>query len=167
MTPAGTWNELDAAPLAAKAGLSGATATDNAVTDLFDRALARQQADELSAAADFYKKVLAIKPDHAAACERLGQIYLAQGKLDKASEQYAELARLVPQTLTQFDHVVEMLKRLVPTLAGELATVSGDAPRDAAGKASLPNLTERSPPIRISSVVLNRPLCGMSRSSDG
>ena len=54
------------------------------------------------------------------ACDRLAALYLAQGKRDKASAQYAELVRIAPQTLNQFDIVLATLKKLQPAFAAGL-----------------------------------------------
>jgi SAM-dependent methyltransferase len=83
--------------------------------------LEHQRAGEAGAAVRLYRKILDLKPDHAAACDRLAAAYVSQGKLDKASEAYADLARIAPQTLSQFGKVLDMLKVLLPGLAAELA----------------------------------------------
>ena len=72
---------------------------------------------DFQAAASLYKKVLSADPQHAIACDRLAALYLAQGKRDKASAQYAELVRIAPQTLNQFDIVLATLKKLQPAFA--------------------------------------------------
>lgn len=90
--------------------------------DMYTRALEQQRAGEFGAAIRLYKKILELKPDHVAACDRLATAYVAQGKLDRASESYAELARIAPQTLSQFGKVLETLKTLLPELAAELAS---------------------------------------------
>jgi SAM-dependent methyltransferase len=106
----------------ARAGGPGA---DELMT-MFTRALEHQRAGEAGAAVRLYRKILDLKPDHAAAGDRLAAAYASQGKLDKASEAYAELARIAPQTLSQFGKVLDTLKVLLPGLAAELA--NGTAP---------------------------------------
>jgi SAM-dependent methyltransferase len=91
------------------------------VADLFERAGEHHKRGELDAAAQLYNEILTIDPDHARACDRLGLVYLAQGKRREASTQYSELARIAPQTLNQFTNVVEILKELTPSLASALA----------------------------------------------
>jgi SAM-dependent methyltransferase len=91
------------------------------VMALFNRGVEHQRAGELGPAIRLFKKVLELKSDHFAACERLIAAYLAQGKRDKASEQCVELAHIAPQTLSQFGKVLETLKILLPELAAELA----------------------------------------------
>jgi SAM-dependent methyltransferase len=94
--------------------------------EMFTRAQDQQRAGELGAAIRLYRKILELRPDHVAACERLAAVYVAQGKLDKASEAYAELVRIAPQMLSHFGKVLQTLKVLLPSLAAEL--VSGVSP---------------------------------------
>lgn len=103
------------------AGLRPGSTGPNELMEMYSRALDQHRAGEFGAAVRLYRKILEQKPDHAAACERLAAAYVAQGKLDKASESYAELARIAPQTLSQFGQVLERLKTLLPDLAGEMA----------------------------------------------
>jgi len=88
--------------------------------EMFTRALDHHRAGELGPAASLYKKVLVAVPDHAAACYRLADLYVAQGKLDKAAAQYAELAHMAPQTLAMFSEVLAILRVLLPPLAAQL-----------------------------------------------
>jgi tetratricopeptide (TPR) repeat protein len=44
----------------------------------------------------YYTKALDLQPDHKAAREYLGELYLETGQLDKAKEQLATLAKLCP-----------------------------------------------------------------------
>lgn len=44
----------------------------------------------------YYTKALELQPDHKAAREYLGELYVETGKLDKAKEQLAALAKLCP-----------------------------------------------------------------------
>jgi SAM-dependent methyltransferase len=55
------------------------------------------------------------------ALERIAMIYGAQGQLEKASEQFAELVRTAPQTLTDFDKIAATLRHLIPALNSALA----------------------------------------------
>lgn len=114
--------------IAERQGTSPSTAGEAAV--LFERALGHERQGDFQVAASFYKKALGADPRHAVACDRLAAIYLAQGKRDKASAQYAELARIAPQTLNQFDRVLATLKKLLPPFAAGLAAYSSDATRD-------------------------------------
>ncbi|RDV01171.1 class I SAM-dependent methyltransferase [Undibacter mobilis] len=97
--------------------------------ELFQRASMHHQQGDLPGAAVLYKKVLAADPAHAPACDRLAALYLAQGKRDKAAAHYAELARMAPQTLNQFDIVLTTLKTLQPDFAAALDAIArGEAP---------------------------------------
>jgi SAM-dependent methyltransferase len=87
------------------------------IADLFARAARHHDRGELKPAIEAYKIILKLMPRHAAASERLAQIYLAQGRRDKASLQYAELARQVPQSLGSFARIVDTLKILIPDMA--------------------------------------------------
>src|SRR5689334_2904765 len=98
----------------------GQASAQNAVMEMFTRALNHHRAGELGPAASLYKKVLAAVPDHVAARYRLADLYVAQGKLDKAAAQYAELARIAPQTLAIFSEVLATLRVLLPPLAAQL-----------------------------------------------
>lgn len=91
--------------------------------ELLQRALMHHQQGDLPGAAVLYRKVLAAEPGNAPACDRLAALYLAQGKRDKASAQYAELARIAPQTLNQFDTVLATLKALQPDVAAALEAI--------------------------------------------
>jgi cytochrome c-type biogenesis protein CcmH/NrfG len=44
----------------------------------------------------YYTKALELQPDHKAAREYLGELYVETGNLDKANEQLAALQRLCP-----------------------------------------------------------------------
>jgi SAM-dependent methyltransferase/tetratricopeptide (TPR) repeat protein len=93
----------------------------NEAMALFTRGVEHQRAGELGPAVRSFRRVLELVPDHVAACDRLAAAYLAQGKHDKASEQFAELARMAPQVLAQFGKVLDTLKALLPELATALA----------------------------------------------
>jgi SAM-dependent methyltransferase len=105
------------------AGRPGGMSQDE-VMALFTRGLEHQRAGELAPAIRLFKRVLELVPDHVAACDRLAAVYLAQGKRDKASEQYVALARMAPQTVARFVRALDTLKRVLPELAVELASSS-------------------------------------------
>jgi SAM-dependent methyltransferase len=102
---------------AVPSGLAG----QDTVMEMFTRALEYQRAGEDGPAVRLYRKILEVRPDHVAACDRLAAAYVTQGKLDKASAQYAELARIAPQTLSQFGRVLGTLRTLLPQLAAQLS----------------------------------------------
>src|SRR4029079_11866138 len=118
----------------------------NAVMEMFTRALDHHRAGELGPAASLYKKVLAAVPDHAAACYRLADLYVAQGKLDKAAAQYAELARIAPQTLAMFSEVLAILRVLLPLLAAQLDD-----------KNSQPDIANNSPAAQTIKTIIGSP----------
>ena len=108
------------------------TSSASPAAELFQRALVLQQQGDLAGAVIHLKKALAAEPSHALACDRLAALYLAQGKRDKASAQYAELARIAPQTLNRFDIVLATLKALLPDFAAACdAIANGKPPQDA------------------------------------
>ena len=97
-----------------------------AIVANYDRARAAQDAGDLKTAAQLLKKVITLWPTHAAARDRLGFVYLQQGKPDKAAEQYAELVRTVPQVLMQFDRVLGTIALLAPDFANALGRPVSD-----------------------------------------
>jgi SAM-dependent methyltransferase len=103
--------------------------------ELLQRALMLHQQGDLPGAAVLYKKVLAAEPGNAPACDRLAALYLTQGKRDKASAHYAELARIAPQTLNQFDTVLATLKALQPDVAAALDAIARGAAAPALSEA--------------------------------
>lgn len=105
-------------------GLPSATPAQAPGVDLFALAVQHHDRGELTPAVELYKTILDRTPSHAAASERLALIYLAQGKRDKASVQYAALARHVPQSLGSYVRIVETLKNLIPDLAPAFTNAS-------------------------------------------
>ncbi|MBS0535780.1 MAG: methyltransferase domain-containing protein [Proteobacteria bacterium] len=103
-----------------RAAQKQAAAGPATASELTQRAIAAANHGDLAGAAPLLKKALAADPAFAPACDRLALVYLAQGKRDKAAAQYAELARIAPQTLNQFDVVIETLRRLEPDFAAAL-----------------------------------------------
>jgi Flp pilus assembly protein TadD len=80
-----------------------------ALADLRDLAQDTQQADvynllgftlrktgDYTTALTYYTKALELKPDHKAAREYLGELYVETGDMDKAREQLASLQKLCP-----------------------------------------------------------------------
>lgn len=110
-------------------------AAHQAFAEVFERAIACENRGEWPVAANLYRKILSADPDHARACDRLAHLYLAQGKRDKASAQFAELVRVAPQTLNRFDLVLDTLKKLQPVFAAGLAAYSRNPSRDDASPA--------------------------------
>ena len=80
-----------------------------ALADLRDLAQDNQQADvynllgftlrktgDVTTALTYYNKALELKPDHKAAREYLGELYVETGDMNKAKEQLASLQKLCP-----------------------------------------------------------------------
>ena len=59
---------------------------------------------------DYYKKVLAMKPDHRGANEYLGELYLKEGKLDLAKQQLAKLDKICTFGCEEFDDLEASIK---------------------------------------------------------
>lgn len=98
------------------------------IVERYDHARRAQDAGDFAAAAQGYKKVLSLWPTHAAARDRLGFVYLRQGRRDKAAQQYAELVRTVPQVLQQFEKVLATIATLTPEF---VAALEKPVPEDA------------------------------------
>ncbi len=99
----------------------------------YEHARNAQNAGDFAAAAQSYRKVLSLWPTHAAARDRLGFVYLQQGRQDKAGEQYAELVRTVPQVLKQYDKILATIATLTPDFA---AALERPVPEDALASAN-------------------------------
>jgi SAM-dependent methyltransferase len=84
---------------------------------LLDEAVALQRQGKLQEATKLYERLLALQPSHADACNNLGLIYLAQGKLKDARVRLAQVLDLRPQFLADFAGIGAMLEAVNPTLA--------------------------------------------------
>lgn len=60
---------------------------------------------------DYYKRALAIDPDHKDAHEYLGELYLQTNKLSDAQGQLAELTRLCPKNCSQRKQLEEAISK--------------------------------------------------------
>jgi SAM-dependent methyltransferase len=96
-------------------GARRAPAADS-VKQLFTDAAQCQQQNDLPEAARLYKRLLLLKPDHAEACNNLGCVLLAQGKLHDASARLAQTLSLLPQLFEQFSRVLPTLVTVLPTI---------------------------------------------------
>src|SRR3954453_16292129 len=98
-----------------------------ALQELRDLAEDTQQADvynllgftlrktgDYATALTYYTKALELEPDHKAAREYLGELFVETGKLDQAKEQLAALARLCPNGCEERDD----LQKVIQSLAG-------------------------------------------------
>jgi len=97
-------------------GLGLRLAPADPVKQLFAEAAQYQQKNELAEAARLYKRLLLLKPDHAEACNNLGCILLAQGKLHEASARLAQALALLPQLFEQFSRVLPTLTTVLPAI---------------------------------------------------
>ena len=97
-------------------GLGPQLAPVDPVKQLFAEAAQYQQNNELAAAARLYKRLLLLKPDHAEACNNLGCVLLAQGKLPEASARLAQALALLPQLFEQFNRVLPTLTTVLPAV---------------------------------------------------
>jgi 2-polyprenyl-3-methyl-5-hydroxy-6-metoxy-1,4-benzoquinol methylase len=86
----------------------------------FFEAVSCERARKLDDAARAYKRVLALDPDHAEACNNLGRVLQAQGKTKDASAYYARSLALMPQLLEQYADICATLFSLLPELAQAL-----------------------------------------------
>ncbi|QPC91951.1 tetratricopeptide repeat protein [Mesorhizobium sp. INR15] len=99
----------DAPDLTAVQAKIAAKDYQGALTDLRDIAQDTQQADvynllgftlrktgDFKTALTYYNKALELKPDHKAAREYLGELYVETGDMPKANEQLASLQKLCP-----------------------------------------------------------------------
>src|SRR5262249_62362053 len=96
---------------------------------LFGEALWYQHHGKPNEAVKLYKQVLALKPDHAEACNNLGCVLLAQGKRDAAGRWFERALVLVPQLFDEFASVSAMLVAVNPTLGEGMKRAAGAWPR--------------------------------------
>jgi len=86
------------------------------VNELFAAAMRSQQQNQLQDATRLYKRLLALKPDHAEASNNLGCVLQAQGKLTEASARFAHALSLMPQLFDQFSRVCATLVAVLPPI---------------------------------------------------
>jgi SAM-dependent methyltransferase len=108
-----------------KTRLSMQTAADR----LFGQAVWHQHHGKPNKAVKLYKQVLALKPDHAEACNNLGCVLLAQGKLNAAGAWFERALVLLPQLFDEFDSVRAMLVAVNPTLGEGMKRAAGAWPQ--------------------------------------
>jgi SAM-dependent methyltransferase len=99
-----------------RAAQTGPAAGEAETSRLFVEAARQQHQGRLNDAARLYKQVLALAPDHAEACNNLGCVFLAQGKLKEARARFAQALALVPQLFDDFASVCALLVAVNPTL---------------------------------------------------
>ena len=108
---------------------TGRASEASAAGRLFGQAVWHQHHGKPNEAAKLYKQVLALKPDHAEACNNLGCVLLAQGKLDAAGGWFERALVLVPQLFDEFASVSAMLVAVNPTLGEGMKRAAGAWPR--------------------------------------
>jgi len=94
--------------------------SDVQVRQFFFEAVSHERARKLDDAVRAYKRVLALDPNHAEACNNLGRVLQAQGKTKDASVYYARSLALMPQLLEQYADICATLLSLLPKLAEAL-----------------------------------------------
>src|SRR5215467_8818950 len=108
---------------------TGRASEASAAGRLFGQAVWHQHHGKPNEAVKLYKQVLALKPDHAEACNNLGCVLLAQGKLDAAGAWFERALVLVPQLFDEFASVSAMLVAVNPTLGEGMKRAAGAWPR--------------------------------------
>ena len=106
-----------------------AGAAGDAVRQLLGQATQFERQGRLDDAARTYKKLLALKPDHAEALNNLGCVLQAQGKLAEASARFARALALTPQLYDQFAGVIATLAAVLPALAEAMQRANAAWPR--------------------------------------
>jgi SAM-dependent methyltransferase len=96
---------------------------------LFSQAVWHQHHGKPNEAVRLYKQLLALKPDHAEACNNLGCVLLSQGKRDAAGPWFARALVLMPQLFDEFASVGAMLVAVNPALGEGMKSAAGAWPR--------------------------------------
>src|SRR5262245_27303336 len=107
---------------------SGRTSPE-AAARLFGQAAWHQHHGKPNEAVKLYKQVLALKPDHAEACNNLGCVLLAQGKHDAARGWFERALVLLPQLFDDFASVSAMLVAVNPALGEGMKRAAAAWPR--------------------------------------
>src|SRR5262249_20581239 len=100
-----------------------------AAARLFGQAAWHQHHGKPNEAVKLYKQVLALKPDHAEACNNLGCVLLAQGKHDAARGWFERALVLLPQLFDDFASVSAMLVAVNPALGEGMKRAADVWPR--------------------------------------
>src|ERR1700742_1688564 len=83
---------------------------------LLAEAMQAERAGKPDAAVRAYRRLLALKPDHAEAHNNLGRVLHAQGKRPDASHHFARSLMLMPQVFDQYAGICATLISLLPPL---------------------------------------------------
>src|SRR5499427_5930269 len=108
---------------------TGRPSGTSAAGRLFGQAVWHQHHGKPNEAVKLYKQVLALKPDHAEACNNLGCVLLAQGKHDAARGWFERALVLLPQLFDDFASVTAMLVAVNPALGEGMKRAAGAWPR--------------------------------------
>ena len=102
---------------------------------LFAQAVQFAQANKFEDAARAYKRVLALKPDHADTLNNLGCVLQAQDKLNEASACFAQALSLMPQVFRDYNGIYHTLLSVLPPLGDAIRkTVAAWPKRLSAGE---------------------------------
>jgi len=96
----------------------------DSAAQLFADALRCQELHRLEDAVRAYKRLLLVKPDHAAACNNLACMLQAQGKLHEASAYFARALELTPQLFNDFGPICATLAAILPPLADAMRSAN-------------------------------------------
>jgi Flp pilus assembly protein TadD len=79
-------------------------AEDNQQADVYNlMGFTLRKTGDFKTSLTYYTKALELQPDHKAAREYLGELYVETGDMDKAKEQLASLTRLCPAGCEELD----------------------------------------------------------------
>src|SRR5262249_2227205 len=95
----------------------GAAPAAETAAQIFAQAVQFAQQNKLDDAARAYRRVLALKPDHADTLNNLGCVLQAQGKPAEASACFAQAVALMPQVFRDYGGIYRTLLDVLPPLA--------------------------------------------------
>jgi SAM-dependent methyltransferase len=99
-----------------------AAAPGDPLQRLLAEAMQAERVGKPDAAVRAYRRVLALKPEHAEAHNNLGRVLHLQGKLHEASEHFARSLTLMPQAFEQYASICATLISLLPPLGAAMRT---------------------------------------------
>jgi 2-polyprenyl-3-methyl-5-hydroxy-6-metoxy-1,4-benzoquinol methylase len=110
----------------AAAKQSGAqSAAGNDPNALFAQAVGHQQQRRFDDAVRAYKRVLALKPDHAEAANNLGCVLQLQGRAREASAAFARALELAPELTNDFRAISATVAALLPAFGQAMQRAAG------------------------------------------
>lgn len=78
----------------------------------------------VDAAAQSYRRLLALQPDHAEAHNSLGAMLLAQGRREEAAQEFTLALRLAPELFETFGQVAATLRQVNPALDAAIGSTA-------------------------------------------